>query len=285
MPKPSFTTDDVADYYNQTQIHYERWWKLSEVQSLHYGIWENDVKSFEESLKNTNQVLLTCADVPHGARILDAGCGVGGAALFLAAERDATVTGISLSEKQIKTAKANASRMGFEEHVNFEIQDYTQTNFEDNTFDVVWACESSSSAIDKKAFITEAFRVLKPGGRIVVSDFFRTSKKESERQDIVDLWGETWGISEFVTKEFFHEGMTEAGFSSIDVVEKTAEIKPSVTRMYNAYLLGAVGSKLYNLFHPKVTRFAKTHYLCGYYQYKAYHAKLWSYQIFSATKP
>ena len=53
-----FTGKDIAEYYNTTQIHYKKWWNLNEGLSLHYGIWENDVKNFTDSLINTNKVLM-----------------------------------------------------------------------------------------------------------------------------------------------------------------------------------------------------------------------------------
>ena len=42
-----FTTDDVAEYYNTTHSHYEKWWNLKEGLSLHYGIWFKNTKNLE----------------------------------------------------------------------------------------------------------------------------------------------------------------------------------------------------------------------------------------------
>ena len=54
--------------------------------------------------------------------------------------------------------------------------------------------------------------------------------------------------------------------------------------MYHTSIIGALPSEIYNLFHPKVSRFAKTHYKCGYYQYKALKEGLWKYWIMLAVK-
>ena len=53
-----FTKKDVADYYNSTHIHYERWWGLKKALSLHYGIWDNKVKNFK-GLFNSMDVIVT----------------------------------------------------------------------------------------------------------------------------------------------------------------------------------------------------------------------------------
>ena len=61
------------------------------------------------------------------------------------------------------------------ELVDFQQQDYTQTDFPDNNFDVAWAIESMTTATSKVAFFKEIHRVLKPGGKLVVADFFKST--------------------------------------------------------------------------------------------------------------
>ena len=68
---------DVSAYYNQTQNHYRRWWKLNKGMSLHYGLWYKDTRNFVEALRNTNKYMAEKAEVASDHIILDAGCGVG----------------------------------------------------------------------------------------------------------------------------------------------------------------------------------------------------------------
>ena len=279
-----YTQKDVAEYYNTTFAHYKQWWNLENNLSLHYGIWENGINNFNESLLNTNKTLAKIANIEHEERILDAGCGVGGAAIFLAKEMNAAVTGISLSKKQIDFATKNALKKEVAHKAHFMLMDYTKTDFEDETFDVVWACESVSSAPNKALFIEEAFRVLKKGGRLILCDFFTSSKQQKDPHQWMKKWGDTWSISEFVTKDFFIEHLQKTGFSTIQHFDYTQQIEKSAKRMYYTALLGAIPSEIYNLTHPKVSRFAKTHYKCGYFQYKALKENLWQYQIILAFK-
>lgn len=279
-----FTQKEVADYYNTTLNHYEKWWNLRTNLSLHYGIWEKDTRSFADSLANTNRILAELSAIKETDSILDAGCGVGGAAMYLANTYGNTATGITLSEKQVDYASHRARERELGDKVSFQVMDYTQTSFEASSFDVVWACESVSSAQDKAAFIREAYRLLKKGGRLIMSDFFLTSEIQQDKNGWIRKWIDTWGITDLVTTEYFVNELLATGFHVQENMDYTYKIKKSAKRLYNSSLLGALPSELYNLFHPGVSRFAKTHYKGGYYQWKALKEGLWKYGIVLAYK-
>ena len=120
-----FTNRDIADYYNQTLNHYQDWWGLNKNFAVHYGIWDTNTNNFNEALLNTNRILMEIADIREGERILDAGCGVGGSAFYLAKHRNVQVCGITLSEKQHSYAVKKCNELGVETHVNFKIEDYS----------------------------------------------------------------------------------------------------------------------------------------------------------------
>ena len=279
-----FSNRDLADYYNNTQVHYEQWWQLDKTLSLHYGIWENGVKSFNDSLTNTNRVMMDLGGIQESAKVLDAGCGVGGAAIFLNQQKKANVIGVTLSEKQHEFATQAAHKNGVSENVKFHLMDYTQTSFEDESFDVVWACESVSSSSDKTDFIKEAYRLLRKGGKLIMSDFFITKDDQSDPNEWMKKWGATWGISNFVSEKYFIDHLEKTGFQNRKTYDYTSQITKSAKRMYYAALLGAIPSEIYNLFNPNVSNFAGTHYKCGYYQYRALQKDLWKYIIVTAQK-
>ncbi len=274
---------DIGQYYNQTQNHYQRWWQLKKGMALHYGIWEPATKSFLEALENTNQILMTAADIQPGDRVLDAGCGVGGSAIYLAKNKHAHVCGITLSEKQVKTARANAAKHHMESVVEFTIQDYANTSFQDNSFDIVWACESVSSAIDKAAFSNEAFRLLRKGGRLVVSDFVKSEDGTQDHHNLLDTWADTWAMAPLVTSEILVNEIQKGGLKLNLHKDYTAEIYPTAKRMYLGYLLGAFPAKFYNRIFG-ASRYARNHYRSGYLQYKALKRGLWQYQVMVFSK-
>ena len=102
-------------------------------------------------------------------RILDVGCGIGGASRRLAkAFPGAQVTGITLSPEQAARAGALARAAGLG-NASFQVTDALAMTFPDDTFDLVWACESGEHMPDKAAYVAEMARVLAPGGTLVLA--------------------------------------------------------------------------------------------------------------------
>jgi tocopherol O-methyltransferase len=129
--------------------------------AIHYGYFDEGVDSHENSLIRMNQVLANNAKIKKTDLILDAGCGVGGSSIWLARNIGSKAIGITLVEKQLDFAKKCAKEKGVEDLVEFKINDFTSTDFEDETFDFVWSVESVCHTIDKKEFIDESYRILK----------------------------------------------------------------------------------------------------------------------------
>jgi cyclopropane fatty-acyl-phospholipid synthase-like methyltransferase len=277
-----FTNRDIADYYNQTQDHYEQWWKLKKAMAVHYGVWYKDTRSFLEALNNTNKAMLDFSGVSKNQRVLDAGCGVGGSCFFLAQSSQSIVTGITLSEKQLSFANKQLVRLGLEKSVDFKLEDYSMTSFPDQEFDMIWAIESLTSAQDKAKFVKEANRILKPGGSLVMADYFKVDGIPDPNQWI-EKWRKTWSLAPILTQHEFISIMEKDGLQFDKLMDLTREITPTSRRMYYAALAGAIPTMIYNAIH-NTSRFAKIHYKSGIYQYRALREDLWRYQLLRFVK-
>ena len=105
---------------------------------------------------------------PHD-KILDVGCGMGGSSIYLAKKFSASVVGISLSQCQVDIATEALKKDGVK-NVSFKVEDaLSLASFPDNELDVVWSLESCEQFYDKKLFIQQAYRVLKPGGTLMLA--------------------------------------------------------------------------------------------------------------------
>ena len=273
-----FKENDIADYYDQTIDHYKIWWNLNKSHAVHFGYWDEDTKFFNQALQKTNQVMASLVEVKPHHQVLDAGCGVGGAAFYLARRIGCQVTGITLSEKQLKLALIYQVKFQLVGRTNFYIQNFLNTNFDNQSFDVVWACESSCYANDKTAFLREVKRILKPSGKIVVADYFLTETGKKDQNQYIKRWGDLWAISKFHTEENFIDEAVRQGFKVLSNEDVSKHVQRSSRYMYWSYFVGILPALLYNLFH-KTSRFAKNHYQSGYYQYKALKDDLWQYRM------
>lgn len=281
----AFSNKEIADYYDQTEVHYRRAWDLEASLAMHYGYWRADTRSFRESLQHMNEALAQTASIQVSDHVLDAGCGVGGSSIFLAGTYGCQVTGITLSAKQQASATTNAKETGLSHLITFEQQDFTCTTFPDQSFDVIWTLESVVHAADKTSFLEEAYRLLKPGGRLIMGEYFKKEAPFSRREDrLLKRWLHAWAIPDIERRKSFERMIREAGFPELQFRNITPHIRKASWRMFYGSFFLTVLSGLYRLYNPKVSHFADNHYKALFYQYPALKTGLWKYYLVYAEK-
>ncbi|MDO9565856.1 MAG: arsenite methyltransferase [Candidatus Desulfaltia sp.] len=127
---------------------------------------------------------LTIADLKPGETVLDLGSGAGFDA-FLAAKsvgKHGKVIGVDMTQEMIKKAKKNADKMGVG-NVEFRLGEIEKLPVPDNSVDVVLSNCVINLSPNKRAVFKEIFRVLKPEGRISISDVLRSGELPREIMD------------------------------------------------------------------------------------------------------
>lgn len=158
------------------------------------------------------------AELKEGETVLDLGCG-GGLDVFLAAQRvgaKGKVIGVDKTRKVIHQARTNA-RAGKYTNVEFQVADMEKLPFPDASVDVVISNCVINHSTDKRRVFGEAYRVLKPGGRMFVSDLVTTEKlPEDVLRNADQLWTE-WLAAASDRREYLN-AMETAGFQTLTVL-------------------------------------------------------------------
>jgi tocopherol O-methyltransferase len=221
----------ISRYFDETVRFYHRFWH-GPTGALHFGMRKRGAGHYDE-LKHTNEVLADRIQVRPGDRVLDAGCGVGGSAIWLARERGAHGIGITLSSAQVEAAQRNAAIAGCADRFEFHVCDYHSTPFPDETFDVVWALESSCYSSDKPSFLRESHRVLRPGGRIVIADgFCRREPQSAREQKSYEIFKHGLVLPDLWSSNEFVDEMRRCGFVDVESKSHAREVSGSVERLY-----------------------------------------------------
>lgn len=161
--------------------------------------------------------------IQRGSRIFEAGCGIGGAARFLAETYDATVLGMDLSEEFIDAASPLNELLGLSGQVTCGVGDITDTGIDGEQFDVVWSQNVLMNVEDKAAALREAYRLLKPGGNMLMQAVMLD--KPGVRTYPVP-WAPTPDIDFLISSADFKQLATDAGFT-ITVWEESRGATPA----------------------------------------------------------
>jgi SAM-dependent methyltransferase len=144
---------------------------------VHWGYWDDpslataDLSEFSRAMERLNRELLSAARIESGQAVLDCGCGFGGTlAAINESHENVDMIGINIDPRQIRVAEEQL-RPRNQNRIRFIEADACKIPLSDGTFDGVLAVECIFHFPSRLGFLQEAARVLKPGGRLTLSDF------------------------------------------------------------------------------------------------------------------
>ncbi|KAG2626003.1 hypothetical protein PVAP13_3KG279100 [Panicum virgatum] len=126
----------------------------------------------------TTKEFVGMLDLKPGQKVLDVGCGIGGGDFYMAENYDVHVLGIDLSINMVSFAIERA--IGRKCSVEFEVADCTTKDYPENSFDVIYSRDTILHIQDKPALFRSFFKWLKPGGKVLISDYCKNPGKPSE---------------------------------------------------------------------------------------------------------
>ncbi len=129
------------------------------------------------------------------------------------------VYGIDISDGMLEKARRNAEKFGVA-NVSFVRSELEKLELPDNVADLVISNCTLNHASDKQAVWNEIFRIMKKGGRFVISDIYATSPIADEYRNDPVAVAECWAGS--VTRSEYMQQLEKAGFASVEILEESA---------------------------------------------------------------
>lgn len=190
--------------------------------AIQIGYSEENLRSIPEisnmGLGCGNPVAL--ASLKEGEVVLDLGSG-GGIDAFLAAKKvgpKGKVIGVDMTKEMIDRATATASKYGYE-NVEFRLGENENLPIKDDSVDVVISNCVINLSLDKEKVFQEAYRVLNPGGRIMISDLVTEGELPEKVRKSFDAWAGC--IAGALEKDQYLDTIRRAGFKNVRIVSES----------------------------------------------------------------
>ena len=209
----------IQDYYDDLWAN-EIYQKNIDV-GYHYGFYDKGFITFYDAVQNMNNYIGTLLglSLEESLKILDVGCGVAATSRYLAKKYpNCHFTGISLGTEEIKLAQKRQKEQQIE-NVHFFSRNYTNTRFQNNSYDNAFAIESIVYAVNKKDVVSEISRILKHDGKFIIIDAFlkKNPPWNPFLNNLYDLDLQKRAVPTFITLQEIISILESAGFSDITV--------------------------------------------------------------------
>jgi len=166
----SSATRIARDYYNSTDadLFYQEVWGGEDI---HVGLYESEHEAIASASRRTVERMVELTE-PWTAetRVIDLGAGYGGSLRYIADRFGSRCVALNLSDVENDRNRRMNRAAGLDDRINVVEGDFASLDFADSGFDRVWSQEAFLHSGERGKVLSEAARILKPGGRLVFTD-------------------------------------------------------------------------------------------------------------------
>jgi tocopherol O-methyltransferase len=218
----------IKDFYDRsTPIWLDTWGE--HMHHGYYGADGSERKDHRQAQLDLVEEMLHWGGVDHAKRVLDAGCGVGGSARYLAKRFGCAALGLTLSTVQAEQARQYTAKAGLDDKVQFQVRDMMTLNTSDGPFDLVWSMESAEHIRDKQQLFHIFYEVLAPGGHFLMATWcHRPTPPDLSKSDqrLLEKIGNLYHLPPMVSRPALEIYAATAGFMEVSSADWSRAVEP-----------------------------------------------------------
>ena len=278
LSTPTMTPEGVANKYDELDPFYRDIWG----EHVHHGVWRTGKESDKEAAESLVAMAAEAGQMTADTRVCDVGCGYGATARILAERSGAQVTGVTLSPVQHRFAEKHNAIPG---KTSFVLGNWYENTFPDQSFDVVLSVESMEHMPDLPAYFAEAWRLLKPGGRVVVCAWMSCENPTpGQKRLLIDACCREGQLAGIRPLSEFQKAVEGAGFTQFHNEDLSQQVKRTWPLCAIRTLKGFFTNPAYIKFVFKPNNRNRTYIFMLYRMWLGYNIGVMRYGVFSAVK-
>lgn len=199
----------IRFYDSRTDDFYLTRWDKDDI---HFGIFlegeavgidqypARNLNTLKRGIRRMTETVTAPAQIRPTDLVVDAGCGVGGTAIYLAKRYGCRVFGVNICQHQIDIANEKIKAANLTHLIKVEYGDCSNSlSFDDHSVDVVVNIESACHYSNRVHFIEECARILRPGGRLVAQDLVARDEVDQSQSvaSACDAWAMHYPLETF----------------------------------------------------------------------------------------
>ena len=278
-PKHTKDSPDVALHYDELDAFYREVWG----EHVHHGLWLSGKETPEVAVQQLIDRVAQEASLQPEERVCDVGSGYGATARHLVKHYGAQVTALTISPAQYAYACAREPQAT---NPTYLLRNWLANDLPDESFDAVVSIECISHVPDKQRFFDEAFRVLRPGGRLTFCAWLAPETPSPwEVRHVLEPICREGQLPSLASASEYRGMMAAAGFVPQDVDDLSAQVRRTWAICIRRVAAGLVRDRRYSRYLLDATRHNRLFALTLLRLWWGFRSGAFLYGLFTAHKP